>query len=155
MTGRNVDGMSLNAAAPPMTPMIEAVLPLFEEAATVGKRLRRTRVAASRTVSVRREDVSADLAHDRVIIERVPVGRIVDAVPPVRVKDGVTIMPVVEEQVVVTRRLFLKEEVHIRQVRGVTRHVATVELRRHEATVTRTALDQEHEPFQPTHEEQP
>ena len=152
MTGRSLDDASLDAAVPPM---IEGVLPLFAEEATVAKRIRRTRVTARRSTTIRREAVSADLMHDHVVVERIAVGRIVDAVPPVRVEDGVTIMPVVEEQVVMTRRLFLKEEVHVRQVRGVTRHAASVELRQHEATVTRTALDPKHEPSPHMHEEQP
>ena len=47
-------------------------------------------------------------------------------------------MPVVEEVVVVERRLLLAEEIHVRRVRTTRQHVETVQLRRQEALVTRT-----------------
>ena len=47
-------------------------------------------------------------------------------------------MPVVEEVVVVERKLLLREEVHIRRVRATKQHVETVQLRQQEAVVTRT-----------------
>ena len=46
-------------------------------------------------------------------VERVPLGVPVDAVPAVHEEDGVLIIPVVEEQLVVTTRLILKEEIRI------------------------------------------
>lgn len=48
-----------------------------------------------------------------VEIRRVKVDREVDHVPKVRVEGDVTIVPVVEEVLVVEKRLVLKEEVHI------------------------------------------
>jgi len=48
-----------------------------------------------------------------VSVERVPVGRPVEAAPPVREEDGVLIVPVLEERLVVTTQLILKEEVRI------------------------------------------
>ena len=47
-------------------------------------------------------------------------------------------MPVVEEVVVVERRLLLREEVHIRRVRKAEQHTETVQLRVQDAVVTRT-----------------
>ena len=46
-------------------------------------------------------------------IERVPVGRPVEAAPQVREEDGVLIVPVLEERLVVTTELILKEEIRI------------------------------------------
>lgn len=117
------------------------VMPLAVEDAVVSKRVRRTLVSASRTTSNRSEAVDVDLKQERVVIERVPVGRVVDAVPPVRQEGDVTIMPVVEEELVVVRRLVLKEEVHIRRVQTAVSHVETVTLRQQHVSVTRTALD--------------
>ena len=117
------------------------VMPLAVEDAVVSKRVRRTLVRASRTTSNRSEAVEVDLKQEQVVIERIPVGRIVDAVPPVRQEGDVTIMPVVEEELIVVRRLVLKEEVHIRRVQTTVTHAETVTLRQQHVSVTRTALD--------------
>ncbi len=85
--------------------------------------------------------MSADLSHEHVVVERVAVGRVVDAVPPVRQEGDVTIMPVVEEELVLVRRLVLKEEVHLRRVRSTTTHSETVAVREQHVAVTRTPLD--------------
>lgn len=117
------------------------VMPLAVEDVMMSKRVRRTLVRASRTTSSRSEAVEVDLKQEQVVIERVPVGRVVDAVPPVRQEGDVTIMSVVEEELVVVRRLVLKEEVHIRRVQTTVSHAETVTLRQQHVSVTRTALD--------------
>ena len=117
------------------------VLSLATEDAVVSKRVRRTLVRASRTTSSRSEAVEVDLKQEQVVVERVPVGRIVDAVPPVRQEGDVTIMPVVEEELVVVRRLVLKEEVHIRRVQTTAPYTEAVTLRQQHVSVTRTVLD--------------
>ena len=79
----------------------------------------------------------ADLASESVEVSRVSVGREVDRVPEIRTEDGVTIVPVVEEILVVEKRLVLKEELHIRR-RVETETVAVpVQLRKQRATVER------------------
>ena len=54
-----------------------------------------------------------ELQQEEVTVERVPRGVPIDVVPSVREEDGVLIIPVVEEQLVVTKRLILKEEIRI------------------------------------------
>ena len=116
------------------------VLHLHAEAAAVIKRTRQTLVRVTSTTACHDEPVAAELAQTQVIVDRVPIGRIVEAVPPVRVEGGVTIMPVVEEELVLVRRLVLKEEVHLRTVRSVLPFAETVTLRRQDVLVTRTEL---------------
>lgn len=116
------------------------VLPLYAEQVALSKRVRKTRVQVARTTRTREAVVEEDLAHEQVVVERVAIGRVVDAVPDVRQEGDVTILPVMEEIVVVERRLILKEEVHIRRVRTTERHVETVTLREQEAAVTRTEI---------------
>ena len=132
--GLPADGMSPDVAGERRT------LALHVEDVAVAKRVRKTLVRATRTTSEREVSVDEGLAHEEVVVERVPVGRYVEAVPPVRQEGDVTILPVVEEEVVVTRRLVLKEEVHLRRVRTTGRHVETVSLREQTVTVTRTPL---------------
>lgn len=117
-------------------------LPLHVEELSVAKRTRKTVVRATRVTRTREVEVDEALSHDSVVVERVVIGREVSEVPPVRQDGDVTILPVVEEEVVVTRRLILKEEVHIRRVRKTEHHVERVVLRRQEVDVTRTELDE-------------
>jgi len=97
-----------------------------------------------RTIQVQRKTLSRDvvveeqLATEGVVIERVPVGHYVDTFPPVREEGDLTVLPIVEEVLVVERRLLLKEEVHIRRVRTSAAHVETVALREQHAVVTRS-----------------
>ena len=50
-------------------------------------------------------------------------------VPPTREEGDTTILSVVEEIIVIERRLILKEEVHIRRVHVAERHQETVVVR--------------------------
>jgi stress response protein YsnF len=132
--------------APPLTDRATAsednrVLLLHAEAVNVAKRLRRSLVRAARTTTTRDALVDEELAYEHVIIEHVAIGRIVEEVPPIRQEGDVTILPVVEEEVAVIRRLVLKEEVHLRRVRTTVRHVETVSLREQGVTVTRTPIE--------------
>ncbi len=119
---------------------VSATLPLHEERVSVSKRVRKTLVRATRTTTQRTVAVDEGLAVEQVVVTRVPVGRVVDAIPPIREEDGVTIVPVVEEELVLVRRLVLTEEVRFERVRSTERHVETVVLRRQDVTVTRTVV---------------
>jgi uncharacterized protein (TIGR02271 family) len=87
---------------------------LVEEQLEVGTReVDRGRVRIRTKVDTREELVEAALRQDDVAVERVPIGRLLDAVPAAREEDGVLIVPVLEERLVVTKQLFLKEEVRV------------------------------------------
>jgi stress response protein YsnF len=117
------------------------VLALHKEDLVVSKRVRKTLVQATRKTRTWDTVVQEDLHHDQVVVERVAIGRVIDAVPPVRQEGDVTILSVVEEVLVVERRLVLKEEVHLRRVRTTERHVETVALRDQDVSVTRTDIE--------------
>ena len=139
--GTPTDLERLNASDRPQAVDDVQIMPLHAEQVSVSKRVRKTQVRVARTTRTRDILVAEDVARHQVIVERVPIGRTVDAVPEVRQEGDVTIIPVVEEVVVVERRLVLKEEVHMRQVRTTERHVETVSLREQQATVTRTKVE--------------
>jgi stress response protein YsnF len=120
----------------------EVVLGLAEETAVVQRRLRETgRVRVSLRTEVEQHEIEETLYSDSVEIEHVPVNRTLaegEAAPqPRRGEDGGWIIPVVEEVLVVERRLVLREELHlhVRQTEQAFRE--TVPLRRQEATVER------------------
>ena len=118
---------------------------LSAEELTVSRRTRHTAVRVSTRTTERIQHVDEPLAHHRVDIEHVSVNRFVDAMPPTREVDGVTIVPVVEEVLVLERRLLLREEVHVRKVIVETRHVEDVLLRAEVVDVERTDLGMEPE----------
>ncbi|MGC1299849.1 MAG: YsnF/AvaK domain-containing protein [Alloacidobacterium sp.] len=120
----------------------ETVMPLFEEELSVTKRVVETaRVRVSRATHDHEELVDELLQHEKVEVERIPVGQTIETMPSVRQEGDVTIIPVVEEILVVERRLVLKEEVHIRRIKTTERHQEQIKLRRQEATVSRTPLE--------------
>lgn len=120
----------------------ELVLPLLVEEIAVSRRKVEQGVVRVATVTrTREQQVDEQLAREAVEVTRVPVGRIVETMPAVREEGDITIMPVVEEIVVVERRLLLKEEVHIRRIHTTERHQETITLREQEAVVTRVPAE--------------
>jgi uncharacterized protein (TIGR02271 family) len=120
----------------------ETVIPLLAEEVTVSKQVVETgRVQVARVTHEREQLIDQLLAHDTVEIDRTPIGRQVDAMPAVREEGDTIVIPLVEEVLVVERRLFLKEEVRIRRVRTTERHQESVTLRHQEAVVTRLPVE--------------
>jgi uncharacterized protein (TIGR02271 family) len=120
----------------------EAVLPLLAEELSVSKQVVETgRVQVARVTRQREQLIDELLARETAEIERAPIGRQVEAMPAVREEGDTIVVPIVEEVLVVERRLFLKEEVRIRRVRSTERHRESVTLRHHEAVVTRLPVE--------------
>jgi uncharacterized protein (TIGR02271 family) len=117
---------------------VEAVIPLAAEEVTVSKQVVETgRVKIARVTHEREQLINELLVRETVEISRTPIGQQVDAMPAVREEGDTTVIPIVEEVLVVERRLFLKEEVHVRRVRTTERHEESVMLRHQEAVITR------------------
>ena len=116
----------------------DTVIPLYAEDLSVSKRQVVTGRVRVETVTREHEQlVDAQLVRERVEVERVAIGKPIDAIPAVRQDGDTTIIPVVEEILVVERRLVLKEEIHIHRVRTTEQHQERVTLHRQEAVVTR------------------
>jgi stress response protein YsnF len=117
------------------------VLPLLSEEILVSRRSVETGVVRVATVTRGREVlVDEPVIYERVEVERIPVGRFVDAFPDVREEGDTTIIPVIEEVIVVEKRLRLKEEVHLRRVRVTEQHQELVVVREQDAIITRNKL---------------
>jgi stress response protein YsnF len=71
----------------------------------------------------------------------VPVDRVVETAPETRTEGDVTIVPVLEEVLVVEKRLVLKEELHIRRRVETETAEVPVTLRKQRAIVERLAPD--------------
>jgi len=120
----------------------EEVIPLVEETATVGKRQVVTGHVRVQTVTDTFEEIArADVHRESVEVTRVPIDRMVETAPEVRTERDVTILPVVEEVLVVEKRLLLKEELHIRRRVETETVEVPVTLRKQRAVVEREAPD--------------
>ena len=111
---------------------------LAEEQATVSKiEVERGRVIVRTRVEERDEVVELSLRRDDVMVEHVPIGIVIEAPPAVREEDGVLIVPVIEEQLVVRTQLVLKEEIRITRRQHVETVREPVRLRSEHAEVVR------------------
>jgi uncharacterized protein (TIGR02271 family) len=118
-------------------PQAEPVLPLLAERVSVSRRrIETSELRATVTTHVNEQVIEEDLVHERVEVERIPIDRVVETVPPIRQEGNTTIIPVVEEMLVIERRLVLKEEVHVRRVTVRETHVEAVAIRAQEVVVT-------------------
>jgi stress response protein YsnF len=94
-----------------------STIPLTSEELRVEKRSVVTgRVRIKTLVDSFEEVVKESLKTERVQATRVEIGKEIETVPSVRTEGDTTIIPVVEEVLIVEKRLFLKEEIHIRRV---------------------------------------
>ncbi|XKM43603.1 YsnF/AvaK domain-containing protein (plasmid) [Rhizobium ruizarguesonis] len=87
-------------------------LPLVEEELVVGTQtVTDGRVRVSTHTETIRDFADVELGGSEVDLERVPFGTVVETVPQVRIEGDVTIVPILEERLVVEKRLVLVEEI--------------------------------------------
>ncbi|WP_211257613.1 DUF2382 domain-containing protein [Muricoccus aerilatus] len=138
------------APTPGSLPIIgrtEEVIPLAEEVLHLGKRTAETgRVRVSLSTETVEETLRETLRSQRTEIRRVPVGCEVGEVPATRQDGDVTIVPVVEEVLVVVRRLVLKEEIRLRLIDSEDSVETPAQRRVQRATVERLAPEQASSP---------
>jgi len=116
----------------------DVVIPMVEEELEAGAVPVKTgSVRVDKHVEKRIRTIDMPLLHESVEVKRVPINRAVQEVPPVRRSGDTIIVPVVEEELVVTKRLVLKEEIHLLKRRTKDRVQQKVELERERAEVKR------------------
>jgi stress response protein YsnF len=126
---------------------VVSVVPLVEDESTVSKRETVTGRVRVRTVTdITEELVQQELRGEHVDMKRVPVGVLVEPEtqpPQIRTEGKVTILPILEEVLVIEKRLLVKEELRIS--RQATNEVTDipVAVRKQRAVVER--LDSEGE----------
>jgi len=115
-----------------------AVIPVVAEELQVGRRTVETgRVRLRKLVREEREVVDQPTLHEEVTVERVPINQIVEHAPAPRQEGDTIVFPVVEEVLVVERRLMLKEEVRVTKRVTETHEPQTVTLRSEEVKIER------------------
>ncbi len=120
---------------------------LLEEVLRVAKRtVEHGRVRVSVLTETEQRQVRETLRSSRVEVGHVAVGRRLEAgeaMPQPRTENDVLIIPVVEEVLVMEKRLVVVEEMHIRIVQSQEEVEQAVPLRRQRAVVERLAAGEE------------
>lgn len=114
------------------------ILPVLEERLEVSKREVETgRLRLEKRVHEDEQTVDEPLFADEIIIERVPVNRFVDQPAPTRMEGDTTVIPLFEEQIVLQKRLLLREEIRVTRRRTERRDAQVVTVRREEVIAER------------------
>ena len=129
----------------PTSPIDDAallVIPLVEEKLEIGKRTITTgTIRLTKTVQEYTESLDEVLAVRTFDVERRVLNQPVDAPPPIRQEGNVTIYSLVEEQMVLTKQLVLKEEVRIVQHDTERHDTQAITLHKEHLTVERSDLN--------------
>lgn len=113
-------------------------VPVAREELEVGKRAVETaRVRIRKLVRSREATVDERLLREEVDVQRVPVNRVIDAPVEPHYEGDVLVVPVMEERLVVEKRLVLAEELRVRVRRSERPHHERVVLRSEEPVVER------------------
>jgi stress response protein YsnF len=118
------------------------VIPVIAEKALVGKKLLKNRIRVTKRVREREELIDTPGFREELDIQHVPVNQVVEKIPGVRQEGETTIIPLLEEVLVVEKRILLKEEVHITLKRHAN-EPQRVSLRYEEVEVERARVDGE------------
>jgi uncharacterized protein (TIGR02271 family) len=114
------------------------VVPVVAEQLEVKKRVVEAGgVRIRKTVSEREEVVDEPLMREEVQVKRVPVNKVVDGPIPVRHVGDTMIVSLLEEVLVVEKKLMVKEELHITKEKVESYRPQRVRLRTEEAVVER------------------
>ena len=117
----------------------QTVIPVLDEQLDVHTRRVETDagVRVTKTIDEREETVDVPLTKEDVEVERVAINRAVDAPLSVRHEGDTMIIPIVEEVLVVEKRLMLKEEIRVTRRRHEVREPQRVTLKSEHAEVER------------------
>jgi uncharacterized protein (TIGR02271 family) len=119
------------------------VIPVLRETVRITKREVETgRIIVHKTVTERDEAVEMLLKRTDISVERIPVNQVVTEAPGSRQDGDTLIIPILEEVLVVEKRLVLKEELHIRKDNSERTVHETVRLRSEEVRIEQTHGDQ-------------
>jgi uncharacterized protein (TIGR02271 family) len=114
-------------------------LPVLAEELQVQKRQVETgRTRITKTIREREEIVDEPLMREEVAIERVPIQRLLEGPPPaIRYEGDTMIIPLLEEVMVVEKRIMIKEELHVRRQQTTVHEPQHVTLRSEEVAIER------------------
>jgi uncharacterized protein (TIGR02271 family) len=120
----------------------ETVIPVIVEEARIHKERRVTgKVRLRKIVHHEEQTVDEPLLKERVSVERVTIDQWVDEAPPIRNEGETLVVPVVEEVLVVEKRLRLREEIRLTWHQEEEHEPQRLVVRREEVRVERVPAD--------------
>lgn len=122
-----------SAAVQQTMPLVEESLELHHKTVETGK------VQVIKTVHTEEKEVDLPIEWEEVTIERVPMDQIVSEAPGIRREGDCTIIPLVEEILVVEKRLIVREEIRLTTRRTQTHRKEIIELRKESAQIKRVS----------------
>jgi len=141
MTNNEAENINLEALdSDTQVDQTAQVIPVIEEEVTIEKRVVETgKVRISKQAKEYEQLVDVPLLHEEVSVERIPLNQVVLERLPTRYDGDTLIIPVVEEQIFVEKRLVLIEELHVRKQTIETHKPQRITLLKEEVEVTRVA----------------
>jgi uncharacterized protein (TIGR02271 family) len=131
---------SVNREDPSSASTEEVMLPVVEEVAYLDKQVVEAgRVRVSKKVTETEQVFDEPMLREEVTVERVPMHQYVDVAPQVRYEGNLMIIPVVEEQYVMQKRLVLVEEIRLRKEHLEIHQPQKIRLRKEKVEVRRVA----------------
>lgn len=91
----------------------EQKIQLLKEEISVGKKIETEKFIFEKKVESTTQSIPVDLISQAVEVQRVPMDKEVQEYPATRVEGNTTIISVVKEVPVITKKLILVEEIHI------------------------------------------
>jgi uncharacterized protein (TIGR02271 family) len=120
----------------------QIVIPLLEEQLKIARQKVLTGgVRVHKTVNERTETIDEPTLKEEMEIQRVPVNQFITEPPAVRYEGDVMIVPLMEEVLVVEKKLVLREEIRITKRRNTLRNPQQYVVRREEATLEQIQPD--------------
>jgi stress response protein YsnF len=112
-------------------------IPIVEEQVQVDTRVVELgHVTVQKKVDEFLDERAISLRHQQVEVERVPVDRIIDEIIEPYLDGDVYVVPIIEEEIVITRRLRLKEELRVQRTIGQHEESIQTPFRRERVVIT-------------------
>lgn len=126
---------SINAGS---TNVEKVIVPILAEELKIARQKVVTGgVRVHKTVQERTETVDQPIFQENIEVQRVPINQFVEEPPQVRYEGDVMVIPLLEETLVVEKRLVLREEIRIVKRSKTVNQPQQVVVRREEATLER------------------
>jgi uncharacterized protein (TIGR02271 family) len=120
------------------SPQSEKIVPVIQEELDVGRRtVESGRIRVNKRVETTESVIDEPLLHQSYDVQRTAVNRIVEDIPEPHYDGDTLVLPILEEVLVVEKRLILREEVRITPVREEVRDPQTHTVRREHIDVER------------------
>lgn len=114
------------------------IVPIVQEELVVDQQKRETgKVRVHKQIKTREETIDEPGYIEELVFERVPMNKIIDAPQTARYEGKTLVIPLIEEELVVQKRLVLREELRVTKKRREVRNKQSVVLRKEEVTIDR------------------